>query len=190
MEEFLLFFISVFVFFTIINKVYKKGDIVSIKSEVDGLVYIVRKLPDAKIAANKLAEINRKVLRLINGLNKSKKGVQDLIDNYNPRTLSETLPGSKYTSYSVNKGEKISVCIRSVKDESFIDDNTIIFVVIHELAHVMTEEIGHTPLFWDNMKYLLEEGNAIGIYEPIDYTTRPIEYCGMEINTTPYDFSK
>jgi len=190
MEEFLLFFISVFVFFIIINKVYKKGDIISVKSEVDRQVYLVRKLPDAKKAANKLAEINRKVLRLISTLDTKKEGVQDLIDNYNPRTLSETIPGSKYTSYSVNKGEKISICIRSVDDEVFIDDNTILFVVIHELAHVMTEEIGHTPLFWSNMKYLLEEGEKVSIYSPIDYRKVPQEYCGMEINTTPYDFSK
>jgi predicted metal-dependent hydrolase len=190
MEEFLLFFISVFVFFVIINKVYKKGDIISIKSEVDRHVYIVRKLPDAKQAANKLAEINIKILRLIRALDTSKEGVQDLLDNYNPRALSETLPGSKYTSYSVNKGEKISVCIRSVEDASFIDDNTILFVVIHELAHVMTEEVGHTQLFWSNMKYLLEEGEKIGIYNPIDYSKDPEEYCGMEINTTPYDFTR
>ena len=117
MEEFMLFFLSVSVFFIIINKVYKKGDIISIKSELDGQIYLVRKLPDAKNAAKKLAEINKKVLRLISVLDTTKKGVQDLIDNYNPRALSETLPGSKYTSYSVNKGEKISVCIRSVDDE-------------------------------------------------------------------------
>jgi predicted metal-dependent hydrolase len=190
MEEFMLFFLSVSVFFIIINKVYKKGDIISIKSELDGQIYLVRKLPDAKNAAKKLAEINKKVLRLISVLDTTKKGVQDLIDNYNPRALSETLPGSKYTSYSVNKGEKISVCIRSVDDESFIDDNTILFVVIHELSHVMTEEVGHTPLFWDNMRYLLEEGEKVGIYTPIDYSKVPKEYCGMEINTTPYDFSK
>jgi len=190
MEEFLLFFISIFVFFTIINKVYRKGEIISIKSELDGHVYIVRRLPDAKQAANKLAEINRKVLRLINSLNTTKKGVSDLIYNYNPRTLSETLPGSQYTSYSVNKGEKISICIRSSDNEEFIDENTILFVVIHELSHVMTEEIGHTPLFWSNMRYLLEEGEKVGIYEPVDYQEFPEDYCGMEINTTPYDFSE
>jgi hypothetical protein len=39
------------------------------------------------------------------------------------------------------------------------------------------------------MKYLLEEGEKIGIYNPIDYRKTPQEYCGMEINTTPYDFS-
>ena len=44
-----------------------------------------------------------------------KPGTQDLIDNYNPRALSETLPDQKYTSYSVNKGQKISICIRKRK---------------------------------------------------------------------------
>jgi len=189
MEEFLLFFLSIFVFFIIINKVYKKGEIISIKSSTDGEVYIVRKLPDAKKAADKLAEINKKILRLVSVLDPEKDGVRDLIDNYNPRTLSETVTGAKYTSYSVNKGEKISVCIRSA-DNSFIDDNTILFVVIHELSHVMTSEVGHTPLFWDNMKYLLEEGEKAGIYEPINYEKRPKQYCGMEINTTPYDFNE
>ena len=169
------------------NKLYKKREIVSIKSTVDNQIYIVRKLPDAKDAANKLATINKKVLRLIASLDEDKEGVDDLQKNYNPRSLSETIDGAKYTSYSVNKGEKISICIRS-KDNDMVDDNTILFVVIHELAHVMTEEVGHTPLFWSNMKYLLENAERIGIYKPINYEKEPVQYCGMEINTTPYKF--
>ena len=188
MEDFLVFFLGIFVFFTICNKIYKKGDIVSIRSKVDGQIYVVRKLPDAKQAADKLANINRNVLKLISSVDIAKPGTQDLIDNYNPRALSETLPGSKYTSYSVNKGEKISICIRKEKDNSFIDDNTVLFVVIHELAHVMTPEVGHTPLFWSNMKYFLEVGEKIGIYSPINYKLTPMDYCGMEINTIPYEF--
>ena len=141
-----MYFFRYLCFFTICNKIYKKGDIVSIRSKVDGQIYVVRKLPDAKQAADKLANISRNVLKLISSVDIAKPGTQDLIDNYNPRALSETLPGSKYTSYSVNKGEKISICIRKEKDNSFIDDNTVLFVVIHELAHVMTPEVGHTPL--------------------------------------------
>ena len=64
------------------------------------------------------------------------------------------------------------------------------FVVIHELAHIMTEEIGHTPLFWENMRFLLEKAKEEGIYKPINYVKEPVQYCGMEINTTPYDFSE
>ena len=133
MEEFLLFFLSIFVFFIVMNKLYKKGEIVTVKSNIDRRKYIVRKLPDAKEAANRIAIINKKVLQLIASLNEDEKeGISDLQNNYNPNTLSETLNDSKYTSYSVNKGEKLSICIRK-KDNTFIDDNTILFVVIHEL---------------------------------------------------------
>ena len=39
-------------------------------------------------------------------------------------------------------------------------------------------------------KYLLEEAEKINIYKPINYEKEPVQYCGMEINTTPYDFNK
>ena len=66
-----------------------------------------------------------------------------------------------------------------------MDDNIILFVAIHELSHIMTPENGHTPLFWDNMKYLLEQGSKMGIYKPVDYGKYPEMYCGMEITSTP-----
>ena len=52
----------------------------------------------------------------------------------------------------------------------------------------MTEDVGHTPVFWSNMKFLLEEGESIGIYTPEDYEKNPKMYCGQEINSTPYKF--
>ena len=69
--------------------------------------------------------------------------------------------------------------------ENFIDMNTIIFVSIHELAHIMSVSTGHTKEFWDNMKYLLKEASKVGIYQIVDYSSDPIEYCGMIINSTP-----
>jgi hypothetical protein len=85
----------------------------------------------------------------------------------------------------VNKGEELSLCIREKDTEVFIDNNIVIFVAIHELSHIMTPESGHTPLFWDNMKYLLEKASVSGIYHPQDYSQNPVNYCGMDINSTP-----
>ncbi len=187
MREFLLFFLSIFVIFNVVNGIYKKNqEITQVKSTVDGRKYIVRKLPDAQAAADKLANINKKIISLVDSLEEDdRKGIKRLKKRYNPDQLSETGLGAKYTSYSVNKGEKISICVRQ-PDNSFINDNIIIFVFIHELSHVMTEEVGHTPKFWDNMAYLLEQGEKIGIYVPEDYSENPVDYCGMEINSTPY----
>ena len=187
MREFAVFFLSIFAVFIVVDKIYKRNQEISqVKSLIDDRTYIVRKLPDSQRAADKLAEINRKIINLIDSLKKEdREGIETLKDRYNPDQLSETGLGAKYTSYSVNKGEKISICVRH-EDNKFIDDNIIVFVVIHELAHVMTKSIGHTKEFWDNMAYLLEQGEKIGIYKPENYKEKPVDYCGMEINSTPY----
>lgn len=37
------------------------------------------------------------------------------------------------------------------------------FVLLHEMAHLMTESIGHTPEFWTNFKKILQDGIQVGI---------------------------
>lgn len=67
-----------------------------------------------------------------------------------------------------------------------IDLNTLTFVALHELAHIMTKSIGHKQEFWENFKFLLTNANDAGIYNPQDYKSNPTEYCGEEINDNPY----
>lgn len=190
MNEFTLFFILTLGLITLANYIKKNKNIEYVVSTFDNTKYLVRKLPDSQNAANKLAELNSHILKIIDACQKKDKdNVELLKENYNTDTLSETVPGSKYTSYSVNKGEKISICIRNT-DNSFMNMNTILFVAIHELAHVMTISTGHTEEFWKNMKFILEVAESIGIYKPIDYQKFPETYCGMVINSTPYDFNK
>ena len=190
MDEFAIFFIITLGLITLANYIKKNKNIEYVVSTYDNTKYLVRKLPDSLQAANKLAELNSHILKIIDACQKSdRENVELLKENYNTDTLSETVPGSKYTSYSVNKGEKISICIRNT-DNSFMDMNTILFVTIHELAHVMTISTGHTEEFWSNMKFILEVAESIGLYKPIDYKSKPETYCGMVINSTPYDFNK
>ena len=167
MNDFLLFFTSIIFILLIIKKVFMSDNLIKVKSSKDNREYIVRDLPNAINAANKLSMINEKILLLIDHLDDNKENVKRLKKNYRPESLSENTKDSIHTSYSLNKGEKISLCLREKSEDIiFEDDNTIIFVVIHELAHVMTESIGHTKEFWDNMKYLLEKANEINIYHP------------------------
>ena len=39
--------------------------------------------------------------------------------NFNPKKVMETLPTSKFTAYSENKGEKIAFCLNKEKQEMF-----------------------------------------------------------------------
>lgn len=89
------------------------------------------------------------------------------------------------TSYSINKGEQLVFCIRDKLNNSIHDINTLMFVAIHELAHIVTNELQHTKKFWNNMKKLLHRAEDIGVYKYVDYSTNPIEYCGMMIDGAP-----
>ena len=188
MKELTLLMICILAVFFYMNFLRQKLYLEKIRAN-NGNEYLVRNLPDKIEAANKLGSISDSLKNLVNGLNENddSKGeyIKNLKESFNPEYITENIPGSIYVAYSVNKGEELSLCIRKKDSEEFIDDNTIIFVAIHELSHIMTPETGHTPLFWDNMKYLLEQASSQGIYMPVDYSQSPVEYCGMDINSTP-----
>ncbi len=67
-----------------------------------------------------------------------------------------------------------------------IDLNTLTFVALHELSHIMTKSVGHKQEFWQNFKFVLENAKEAGIYDPVDYKKKPAEYCGMTISDNPY----
>ena len=110
-----------------------------------------------------------------------------MVQKFNPTKISETLPTSEYTAYSENKGEKLAFCLDKRKNgTTLIDINTLTFVAIHELAHIMTKTEGHKQEFWENFKFLLEQAKAANIYQPVDYKKNNEPYCGMDITDNPY----
>jgi hypothetical protein len=167
------------------------SELTYVTSNVDGRQYLVRNVPDRQYAADMLAQIRANFTKIIDYLKENyiaDERVQRLVNRFNPDVISESMPNTSYTSYSVDKGRKIVFCLRS-KDEKqeLIDMNTIMFVAIHELAHVMTKSVGHTEEFWSNMRYLLKKGIKIGVYKPHDYKNNPVKYCGMTITDSPLE---
>lgn len=159
----------------------------------DNRKYLVRNLDDRQDAANLLAKVRKNIELLCNDLKEKypdNAAVQRLLAKYNPDSLTETGKHSKYTSYSVNKGEKIVLCLRARDDtEKIIDENTLMFVALHELAHIMTVSIGHKEEFWKNFKFLLKNAIAIGVYKHENYNSSPKKYCGILITDTPLNDS-
>ena len=167
----------------------KFSELTYVVSQVDNKQYLVRNREDKQEAADLLATVRKnldKIVEYLKNNNSSDVKVERLVKNYRPEKISESMPNTNYTSYSVNKGEKIVFCIRS-KDEhqKLVKLNTIMFVAIHELAHVMTKSIGHTQEFWDNMRFLLKKAIKLNIYKKIDYKKKPVPYCGTEITDSP-----
>jgi hypothetical protein len=162
-----------------------------VRSGVDGREYLVRSLPDKQEAADLLATVSANLQTLIKHLEKmapSDPRTQRFIAGFKPENLCEGVDSNEYTSYSVNKGEKIIFCLRQKnKENSIVDLNTVMFVGIHECGHICTESIGHTKEFWDNFSWLLEESIQIGIYTQTDYKSKPVEYCGTKVTSSPLD---
>ena len=182
-EVFIIFIITVILVMYI---QHHYGEVEYVKSSIDGKEYLVRNLSDKQKAANYLADINKDLKTLVQHMMAKypvNEYAQQLYKNYNPDAVSEGSIESGYTSYSINKGEKIILCIRQ-RDKSFVDKNTILYVAIHELAHLMTPEIGHTTLFWKNFKWILEEAVSIKLYTHVDYTEKPSDYCGITITSS------
>jgi hypothetical protein len=170
---------------------YGAFDLKCIVSTVDGNQYCVRERSKLQAAADLLATTTQKCKELVEYVAKKhpeKENVIRLVDGFNPKTIVETLPTSKFTAYSENKGEKIAFCLNRKKEENenLIDENTLMFVAIHEISHVMTKSIGHKSEFWANFKFMLENAKEAGIHDPVDYKQTPQEYCGMNIHDNPY----
>jgi len=78
------------------------------------------------------------------------------------------------------------MCLRQRNEkEELVDENVITFVAIHEMAHIGTPEVGHTPIFWNNFGWLLKEAEAMKIYEFTNFAAHPVEYCGIRITDQP-----
>lgn len=172
-------------------------DMAHVESTVDKQKYIVRNLPDKQDAADRLARTRAKLLRLMRDLKQAdgkKPFVEQMIRNFDadPSRFSESAPDASYTSYSVNKGEKVFMCLRQRNEkEELVDENIITFVALHEMAHIGTVDVGHTPLFWNNFGWLLKRAEELQIYQFTDFAAHPVEYCGIRITDQPtYDKAK
>ena len=174
-------------------KIYSESDAYNLKciiSSVDGNRYCVRDRQKLELAADLLAKVTQKCKLLVEYMKEkhpTDPRVIKLVKGFNPKSINETLPTSELTAYSENKGEKLAFCLNTTKTgDKLIDIDTLTFVAIHELSHIMTTSIGHKQDFWQNFKFLLENAKAANIYQPVNYKKEPKEYCGMTIHDNPY----
>lgn len=165
--------------------------------------FLVRNVSDKQEAAEMLYDIRKRLLLLVDTIilemesGKTKDKISDKYYAY-VKTIQKRLPhsvikesshNSHYTSYTTNKGEEIVFCLRSKYTGKLHDINNIMYVAIHEIAHVGCPEIGHTELFHIINKFLLNEGIVKGVYKYVNYRKNPVEYCGIKLDNTIIDNS-
>ena len=182
--------IFIFIFIYIKNKSKPNSIYVNSKNGLKFLVYKDEYIKDKAVLLESLVD---KMIILKNHLIKNKNNLPDYIEyidllerNFNEKRTSiyETEPESNLTSYSVNKGEELSVCLKSKKENKLHDQNLLMYVLIHEMGHMGCPEIGHGDLFKKVFKMFTEEAVKIGIYNYQDYSKNPVEYCGMDLKSS------
>jgi predicted SprT family Zn-dependent metalloprotease len=174
---------------------------VYVKSTYDNKNYLIRrgksKSDDYLVqSANALAIINERVIKLINHLtlkyknDMTKHFIVILANNYNSNILSEAAFDKRYTTFTVDK-QDMHICLRTRDaNEHLYDINTLMYVILHELAHFCNYNQhgvpiqGHGPEFKQIFRLLVVEAIDIGVYQYKNYSTEPQEYCGLIINSS------
>jgi predicted metal-dependent hydrolase len=186
-QGFVIIFLAI-IFVFVLYQYHYYSKIEKITSKIDNRDYDVQIKDDAQEAADLIAQIREKLILVSDHLIKTYPNEDRTIrlkQNFKPNNIKEGIDNPNYTSYSINKGEQIVLCL--ISHNKLIDLNTMMFVVLHELSHICTLSIGHTPEFWDNFKWILEEAINIGVYKKQDFKLNNVDYCGMKITDSPLD---
>lgn len=201
MSYFTIFLGLLLVIYLVYNMIYVYSEIQYVTADLDGKTYMIRRGNNHtktffKESANTLAMINQRMEKLIDHLEKdyssdSSKNyfIKKLRYNYNPYMISEAALDKRYTTYTVDK-QDMHICLRTRNSEEKVYDmNTLMYVVLHESAHLAnysqdgTAIIGHGNEFKMVFKFLVEQSIKIGIYNYVDYANIPQEYCGLIMNS-------
>ena len=172
-----------------------------LKSNIDNRDYKVRKGPDQQLKADILAILNGKFAIIVKNLKNDSRyindiAVQRLIQNWEDGvTIKEIGNMENEAAYVINK-KNMSFCLQKTKNQIVLEElNLITYVGIHELAHIMSEEIGHGPEFIKNFEFLLNYAKEIIYYDPLLKRQIPLyiqlnklntsdQYCGVSLQNS------
>ena len=174
------------------NLIIRKNDnLIKEKSQLDGETYKVLNKADSMKTANILSKIKNNFTIIVNDLNtnikkypKKEYAIKNLVNRTKNLEITERPDDSDdyITSYTLNKGELMVICLRAKFLRSVHDFNIIFYVCIHELAHIASNNIGHDEEFESNFKFLLKEAIRLNLYIPVDYRKTPADYCGIKVD--------
>lgn len=99
--------------------------------------------------------------------------LQSKLSQLHPRFINvHLMEGNK--SYTINK-ERVFICVKD-RNGKYYDKNMLVYVICHEYAHILCNEIGHTNQFFTIFEELLKNAEKMNLYDP---NIPPLtDYCG------------
>jgi len=184
--------ISIIIIFIYILYFIKKNRLTLVEAN-NNVKFMVYNDKNKVESANLLATLVDRMYKLRNNLINNKKNYKeyeqyiDLLEkNFNnERTyIYENIPDSDLTSFTINKGEELGFCLKSKITGKFHNINLLMYVAIHEMAHMACPETGHGELFKKVFLFLTEKAIDMGLYTKINYEINNVEYCGMILSSS------
>jgi len=80
------------------------------------------------------------------------------------------------SAYTENKAV-ITLCLKNPETGKFYSMNTLMYVALHELSHIISKTHGHNEEFKQNFAKILRRATNVGIYNP--GIPIPQTYCGI-----------
>jgi hypothetical protein len=136
------------------------------------LVWLVaRQIHENYLASDPMLHELRRSVSPLFAKDKKYVGILEPINGRNVMDEIGLYRGNK--SYTINK-EKVFLCLKNDKNE-YYNKQVLLHIILHELSHVINDEIGHGEKFHDIFDALLAEAVKCGIYDPnVDI---PLDYC-------------
>lgn len=163
---------------------------VEVKSNIDGNYYKVRNGADKQLRADILADIYLKYNVFINAIRNdqnynNQENVQRLLYNWDGGvTVKEIGNLENDAAYVINK-KNMSFCLQKPSNKINLDElNLITYVALHELSHIMSEEIGHGAEFVNNFEFVLNYAKTLSYFDPILQKQLPLYIPLSELNTS------
>ena len=181
----------IIILYFIISKIvfYNKSEY--LKSNTNDKYYLVK---DTKNKYNKV-ELIDKLFNSLNVLLEELKNSNYDFKDINIEEIQEKIKNSEIlenitdsdTSYTVNKGEKIILCLADRENDNLYSYNLLMYVLIHELEHILNTTYGHDDNFKKTFRFILEKAIELNLYTYEDYKNNPVNYCGLILNTNIMD---
>jgi hypothetical protein len=158
-----------------------------IVSTVNGKTYRVMNtgnVDNDHAAADMLATLENRARKFIHTASVSYPKDTNLkrIKKYWTGTITE-IPQTETIAYAIEKKE-LYMCVRDSTGAVQQEDD-LLFVLLHELSHIMNPSYGHDEAFWSQFKRTLEIANKMGYLPYKDYDTYSVTVCGKVITSNP-----
>jgi hypothetical protein len=161
---------------------------------IDSTNYNVIKDNDYQVKANNLAILRIKLNAIVESLRTSDSvDSKRLIQKWDSGiSMKETGRMENDAAYVINK-KNMSICLRQTPTGGNLENIDILtYVAIHELAHIMSIEIGHGDEFIKNFKYLLEHSTNVKYIDPTDSIEKNVytppreskSFCGVDVRSS------